>query len=77
MNIKKVAKYVGLVVVSLFFLGGGVGHFIQPEFFVAIVPPYLPYHLALVYISGVFELVLGVLIWFPGSGLWQAGDWSH
>jgi uncharacterized membrane protein len=35
-------------------------HFITPEFFLAIMPPYVPYHGAAVAISGVFE-ILGAL----------------
>lgn len=35
-------------------------HFITPEFFLAIMPPYVPFHEAVVAISGVFE-ILGAL----------------
>ena len=40
----------------------GFNHFRDPDFYVAIMPPYLPYHLFLVYLSGVFEIVLGLLV---------------
>ena len=30
-----------------------------------IMPPYLPWHLELVYLSGFFEVVLGVLLLIP------------
>ena len=36
----------------------------------AIVPPYLPYHLELVYISGVFEIVFGLMILIPKYRYW-------
>ena len=36
----------------------------------AIVPPYLPYHLELVYISGLFEILFGVMILFPKYRYW-------
>ena len=41
----------------------GANHFVHPDGYVAIMPPYLPAHLELVYISGVFEMLggLGVL----------------
>ena len=42
----------------------GIAHFIWPEPFVSIVPPYLPAHLTLVYVSGVFELLGGLGILF-------------
>ena len=46
------------------FVAVGVGHFTNPAPFVSIVPPYLPEPLALVYISGFFEILggLGLLI---------------
>lgn len=43
----------------------GILHFTQPEPFVRIVPPYLPSPLALVYISGVFEILGGVGLVVP------------
>ena len=53
-----------LFVVAAFFTIAGVGHFSNAEFFVAIMPPYLPWHLEIVYVSGVFEIAggLGVLL---------------
>ncbi|MFI4979530.1 MAG: hypothetical protein ACHQIO_04225 [Nevskiales bacterium] len=50
-------KLAGLVFVFLWFFGGGVGHFVVTDFFVGIVPPYIPWPLAAVYVSGVFELL--------------------
>lgn len=38
----------------------GVNHFVNPEFYTKIMPLYLPAHLALVYLSGVAEIVLGI-----------------
>lgn len=40
-------------------------HFLKPEFYVKIMPPYLPLHLELVYLSGFFEIALGVLLLVP------------
>jgi uncharacterized membrane protein len=56
-------RYLGLTIVFVFFAFGGVGHFTSTEFFVAIMPPFLPFHLAAVYISGAFEIAgaLGLL----------------
>ncbi|MFO0662234.1 MAG: DoxX family membrane protein [Polyangiaceae bacterium] len=38
----------------------GIGHFVNPTPFVKIVPSFLPAPLALVYVSGVFEVLGGV-----------------
>ena len=58
------SRRIALVVVSAFFTLAGITHFTNTEFFVAIVPPWLPAHLELVYISGFFEIRggLGVLL---------------
>ena len=48
------------VVIALAFIGAGLNHFLNEQFYVAIMPPYLPAHLELVYISGVFEVAGGI-----------------
>lgn len=40
-------------------------HFMNPNFYMTIMPPYLPFHLVLVYLSGFFEVLLGVLLLVP------------
>jgi len=57
-------QYLGLAIVFLWFMVGGVTHFTKPDFYVNIMPPYLGWHLEIVYISGVLEILgaLGVLL---------------
>lgn len=43
----------------------GTMHFAKADFFLKIVPPYLSDHRALVYVSGVCETALGVLLHIP------------
>lgn len=66
-------KLAGLGFVFCWFFFGGVGHFIATDFFVSIVPPYIPSPRAMVYISGVFELLgaIGILFarWRPLAGI--------
>ena len=50
---------------SIFYASVGIKHFTNPLWFVEIVPPILPYKLALVYISGFFEITFGLLLLFP------------
>lgn len=45
---------------AAFFVFGGVMHFLKPGFYLRIMPPYLPYHRELVYVSGVAEIAGGV-----------------
>ena len=40
----------------------GLLHFVSPEPYVMMMPDYLPWHLPLVYISGVIEIVLGIAV---------------
>jgi len=42
----------------------GFLHFFQPNFFLKIMPPYLPFHLELVFVSGAIEIGLGVGLLF-------------
>ena len=50
---------------SLFYINIGVKHFIDPNWFLHIMPPYLMFiGLELVYISGFFEILLGVMLVF-------------
>ena len=58
----KVSAYAGLVAVFCWFMFGGISHFTNPDFFVAIMPPYLPWHLEIVYISGVLEILFAAML---------------
>ena len=44
------------------FVAAGLNHFRDPGFYVWIMPPYLPWHLQLVNISGAAEIVLGAML---------------
>lgn len=50
---------------ALFFVLAGLNHFLNPIFYLKIMPPYLPWHLPLVYLSGVVEIALGCLLLLP------------
>lgn len=50
----------------------GVGHFVRPQPFVDIVPDYLPSPLALVYVSGVFEVLGGLGLLYPPTRRFSA-----
>jgi len=58
-------KKVSIVLASAFYVLVGIQHFINPQWFVQIVPPYLPYPLQLVYMSGFCEITLGLLLLIP------------
>ena len=57
-------KYLSLIVMGVFYISIGISHFTSPIWYVQIVPPYLPYKLELVYISGLFEILFGGMLFF-------------
>ena len=61
---------VALGFVFLWFLMGGIAHFVATEMEMRIVPPYIPGPRAVVLLSGVFELLgaLGLLFTDFGMG---------
>ena len=50
---------------GLLFISAGVMHFVNPQFYLAMMPPYIPFHEVMVYLSGVFEIVLGMMVFLP------------
>lgn len=68
-TLAKVFRAAAILVIAAYFLIGGVTHFTNPEFFVAIMPPWLPYHLEIVWISGGFEILGGLGLLLPRTRL--------
>ena len=60
----KLVKSVALYLSVIGYVYVGLLHFIQPDFFLKIMPLYLPYHLPLVYASGFIEITLGFCLLF-------------
>ena len=58
-------KIISIYIMGVFYIIVGIKHFQDPGWFVQIIPPILPYKYALVYISGLFEVLLGVLLMIP------------
>jgi uncharacterized membrane protein len=65
-------KTILLVVMALFYIAAGINHFVNPRFYLKIMPPYLPWHEALNIISGAAEVILGVLLLVPATRVWAA-----
>ena len=59
-------RRLGLAFVFLWFLIGGLVHFVATDLEMRIVPPYIPWPRAAVLVSGVFELLGAAgLLWRP------------
>ena len=54
-------KKIVLIGLAAFFINVGVDHFINPDFYISIMPPAFPLHAEAVYISGFFEIVGGII----------------
>lgn len=48
-----------------FFVVAGASHFIRTDLYLEIMPTYVPQPLLAVYLSGAFEILLGLLILVP------------
>ena len=59
-------------VMAMLYIAAGVMHFISPQFYLRIMPPYLPAHGLLVALSGLAEIVLGVLLLIPATRAWAS-----
>ncbi|HLP10450.1 MAG TPA: hypothetical protein VK177_00865 [Flavobacteriales bacterium] len=55
------------------YIVAGINHFINPQFYLKIMPPYIPYHLAMVYVSGVCEIGFALLLIPPKTR--RVGAW--
>jgi len=53
------------ILMAVMYIIAGIFHFIKPKAYLRIMPRYLPSHIALVYLSGLAEIVLGVSLFFP------------
>ena len=56
----KTVKRVLLWVMGAFYIFAGIQHFRVPGFYIPMMPPYLPWHAELVFLSGVAEVLCGL-----------------
>jgi len=61
-----------LYVMSTGYIVAGVLHFVVPELYVQIVPPVFPAALALVYLSGLAEIAVGIGLLVPRTRQYAA-----
>ncbi len=61
----KLIRQITKAIFALFFVVAGANHFVDTPFYLSIMPPYLPLPYALVIISGVAEIVLGIALLIP------------
>ncbi len=62
MNFSERYKLLTIYVMSFMYVFIGIRHFTNPQYFLDIVPPQLPFKLFLVYFTGLIEVVGGAAI---------------
>ncbi|MCG8806070.1 hypothetical protein G1K75_10445 [Tenacibaculum finnmarkense] len=50
------------IILAVFMIFGGVQHFIKPTFYLPFVPTFLPFPIMIIYLSGILEIGLGILL---------------
>ncbi|HVM97496.1 MAG TPA: DoxX family protein, partial [Candidatus Acidoferrales bacterium] len=67
-------KQVLLYLMAVFYVFAGYMHFAKPDFYMPMMPPYLPWHAELVFLSGVAEVICGIGLLFPATR--QLAAWA-
>ena len=58
-------KNISTYIIGIAFILAGANHFINPEFYLRMMPPVLPAHEMLNYVCGIAEIMLGALLFIP------------
>jgi uncharacterized membrane protein len=54
-----------LYLMAILYIAAGINHFIKPKIYLRIMPNYLPNHKLLVTLSGLAEIILGIMVCIP------------
>jgi uncharacterized membrane protein len=55
-------KTMSLYAMAAFYMAAGINHFINPNFYINIMPPWLPWHREMILLSGLAEILLAILL---------------
>ena len=56
-----------MVIAAVSYMVAGALHFVKPATYLKIMPPYIPWHAAMVRVSGVFEILGGLGLLLPAT----------
>jgi uncharacterized membrane protein len=68
------AQKIGLALAAIFYVFAGTLHFLRPEPYLKIMPPYIPWHATMVRLSGFFEILGGLGLLIPRTR--RAAAWG-
>jgi len=61
------------VTLAIFLIFGGIQHFLKPDFYTPFVPEFLPFTMAIIYFSGLVEIIFGIALFtkkYAKFGAW-------
>jgi uncharacterized membrane protein len=61
---RSIPRRAALILLAVFFVLAGANHFVATAFYLSLMPPFLPAHVTLIYLTGILEILggLGVLV---------------
>ncbi len=69
MKVNKKIKLASIYLFGVLYIIAGILHFINPEFYLQLMPPIIPlsWHLSLINVSGIAEIFLGIGLIIPST----------
>jgi uncharacterized membrane protein len=61
----KIVWIVVRVLFAIFIIYAGIQHFVKPTFYIPFAPSFLPFTTAIIYASGILEIILGIMMIIP------------
>ncbi len=58
-------KRISIILLAIFFVAAGILHFVKTSVYLHIMPPWIPHAIALVYVSGILEVLGGIGVTLP------------
>jgi uncharacterized membrane protein len=68
------AQKIAVLVATIFYVAAGSLHFIKPALYLRIMPPYIPWPVAMAWVSGGFEILGGLGLLLPATR--RAAAWG-
>tara|TARA_X000000950_G_scaffold197369_1_gene237674 strand:- start:6768 stop:7211 length:444 start_codon:yes stop_codon:yes gene_type:complete len=65
-------KLITIYILGFLYIYVGISHFTNFEFFIIIMPEFIPYHLFFIYLTGFLEIIFGLMIFFKSSRFYGA-----
>ena len=54
----------GMIIMAALYILAGANHFRKPDFYLPMMPPWIPQHKLMIALSGVAEIGLGLMLFF-------------